>query len=122
MVQRVHNFLTGFELVDHLNRNPMDNRRCNLRDVTYKENNNNRTCTASGMRHAPEGIPKTPGVRFVLDRPGGAWQARIKQDGKERTVSFGVNRYGNEEACRMATDARKQFNEQFQCKNSIAKD
>lgn len=122
MLQRFHNFLTGFELVDHLNRNPMDNRRCNLRDVTYKENNNNRTCTASGMRLAPEGIPKTPGVRFVLDRPGGAWQARIKQDGKERTVSFGVKRYGNEEACRMATDARKQFNDTFHCKNSIAKD
>jgi hypothetical protein len=63
------------------------------------------------MRYAPEGIPKTPGVRFVLDRPGGAWQARIKQDGKERTVSFGVNRY--EEACRMATVARKRFNETF---------
>lgn len=119
MLQRVHNFLTGFEVVDHLNRNPMDNRRCNLRDVTYKENNNNRTCTASGMRYAPEGITKIPGVRFVIDRPGGAWQARIKQDGKERTVSFGVNRYGNETACRMATNARKQFNEMFQCKNSI---
>ena len=115
----VHNYLTGFEMVDHLNRNPMDNRRCNLRDVTHKENNNNRTCKASGMRYAPEGVSKIPGVRFVLDRPGGAWQARIKQDDKERTVSFGINRHGNEEACRLAVQARKRFNQTYLCKNSM---
>ena len=118
-VQRFHNFITGFDMVDHKNRNPMDNRRCNLLHTTKKENNNNRSCLCSGMKYAPAGIEKVPGVRFTLDRPGGSWQARIKQDGKEKTVSFSIKTHGEFEACRLAVEARKQFNETFECSNSL---
>lgn len=118
MIQRFHKFLTGNDMTDHINRNTMDNRRCNLRETTKKVNNNNRSCDCSGMNDAPPDIERVPGVRLVQDRPGGAWQARIKQDNKERTVSFSVKKHGNHEACRLAVEARKNFSEQFNCLNS----
>ena len=116
--KNVHNFITGYTMVDHINRNPMDNRRCNLHDTNHKENNNNRTCLSSGMAFAPEHIEKVPGVRFVHDRYQGAWQARIKQDDVEHTRSYSVKQYGYDEACLMAVNARKELGKQFQCNNS----
>lgn len=42
---RLHKLLMGNKegyLIDHINRNKCDNRRCNLRFVTYSENNSNK--------------------------------------------------------------------------------
>lgn len=118
MIQLFHKFLTGNDMTDHINRNTMDNRRCNLRETTKKVNNNNRSCVCPGMKDAPPDIERVPGVRLVKDRPGGAWQARIKQDNKEHIVAFSVKKHGNHEACRLAVEARKNFSEQFNCLNS----
>ena len=60
LLQQFHNYLTGFDMIDHHNRNPMDNRRCNLSKTTKKENNNNRTCECPGMKHAPSELEKIP--------------------------------------------------------------
>lgn len=38
-----HNHITGFKMVDHINGYPLDNRKCNLRDTNYSENNQNRS-------------------------------------------------------------------------------
>lgn len=65
-------------LVDHINGNGLDNRRCNLRFATRTENQCNRRLTktnASGYK----------GVR--LHRQSGKWSARIRLDG--RVVSLG---------------------------------
>lgn len=107
MQKQVHNFITGWDMVDHINRNPMDNRRCNLRAATHKFNNNNRTC-----------LKEVPGVRQVWDRAGGAWQARIKQDDVEMSKSFGINKYGDEEAYRLAVEARNELCRKFDCNNT----
>ena len=55
------------------------------------------------------------GVRYL--HRDEAWQARIKQNGKEYTKSFSIKKYGYEESKHMAMDARKEFNIQFSCTN-----
>ena len=39
----IHNILTGYAMCDHINRYPLDNRRCNLQPTTHSDNNSNRT-------------------------------------------------------------------------------
>ena len=60
------------ELVDHINRNPMDNRRCNLRTCSNAENlrNSTKSHSASGIR----------GVTF--NKQSGMWMAYIEVNGK----------------------------------------
>ena len=85
----MHNKITGFAMVDHINRNTLDNRRCNLRETTHKENMNNR-----GNVH--KGASGILGIRYV--KKDSSWQARIKQDGKEYTQSFSIKKYGDDGA------------------------
>jgi len=65
---RMHNFITGWDVVDHINGDGLDNRRANLRPVTVSQNNANariRRDNASGYK----------GVSF--HRPNGKWKAQI---------------------------------------------
>jgi hypothetical protein len=61
----------GYE-IDHINGNGLDNRKCNLRIVTRRENLQN--------LHIPKSS-KYPGVCF--DKPAGKWLARLRI-GKQR--------------------------------------
>jgi len=66
-------------LVDHINRNPLDNRTCNLRVVTYSENNHNaslRKDNKSGHR----------GVHW--DKQYKKWVAQIKVDGVDHFLGL----------------------------------
>jgi len=65
--------------IDHINRNRTDNRFCNLREVSKKQNHENRS--------RPNGV----GVRFEADRQ--KWLARIKHN--QRTINLG--RFDSEE-------------------------
>lgn len=106
---QVHRKLTGFTMVDHINRNPLDNRRCNLRETTQKLNNNNRS------KPVKASVDSILGIRY--HKKDNSWQARIKQDNKEYTKSFSINKYGDE-AKNMAIRARQEFNQRFNCANS----
>lgn len=107
-----HKYITGYKMTDHINRDTLDNRLINLRETTHKLNNNNRGSLKKYNKQKNYNI----GIRF--NQKDESWQARIKQDNKEYSKSFSVRKYGYEEAKKMAIDSRKQFNEQFSCKNS----
>jgi len=66
---RMHNFLTGWPLVDHRDGNTLDNRRANLRPATLAQNAQN---------SAPWRGREFKGIRR---RDNGLWQARITRDG-----------------------------------------
>jgi hypothetical protein len=110
MSKLVHNYLTGYNMVDHINRNRMDNRRVNIRNTTYKQNNNNRTCKNA-----------VAGVYFRNDCDQGAWLAQIKQDARQYSKYFSMKKYGAE-AYEMAVNKRKEFCESFGCLNSGARE
>lgn len=60
------------ECTDHINGNPLDNRRANLRIATYQQNMQNKT------RHA-DGASGYKGVSF--HKPTNKWRSRISHNG-----------------------------------------
>lgn len=102
-----HKHITGFEMTDHINRNPMDNRMCNLRSANHKMNNNNR---GMNKKCDPDHIM---GVRLM----DGYWEARIKQDDKQYSKTFSINEHGFDKAKELAIEQRKEFCRMFNCHN-----
>lgn len=82
--------------VDHINRNTLDNRKCNLREATQHANTTNRKkpCT------------NTSGYKGIKKRENGKWQAIIGINGK--TISLGT--YSKLED---AIEARKRGEEKY---------
>jgi len=71
----MHRFLLGSPLcgeIDHINGNGLDNRRCNLRVVTHKQN----------MHNKHHGTSKHVGVSWLSKRK--RWYSAIKIHGKNR--------------------------------------
>lgn len=104
-----HKYITNFKMTDHINRDTFDNRLQNLRETTHKENNNNRN---ANKKYDESHIM---GVRYV--EKDNAWQARIKQDGKEYSKHFSVKKYGENEAKELAIKARNEFISKFNSNN-----
>jgi hypothetical protein len=88
------------EVVDHVNRNSLDNRMGNLRFVTRQHNNINQG-SKKGVSSAHKGVVKIAGVN--------RWKASIKMDG--RTYRMGT--FNNERDAALAYDgyARLLFGE-----------
>lgn len=69
------------DIVDHINGDPLDNRRCNLRVVTQHINMQNR----NRKPHARN----TSGYRGVVwSKEKGKWAARAKLDGKRKFIGY----------------------------------
>lgn len=67
------------QIVDHINGNPLDNRRLNLRACNTKQNNRNSTIhkdNKSGFK----------GVHYMKDR--NKWASQIRVDGKKINLGF----------------------------------
>jgi hypothetical protein len=83
---RMHHFILGTpasgKVIDHINRDPLDNRRANLRVCTVAENAKNR-----GANKNPRSSP-FKGVCLAAD---GRWMATIQSDGV--THHLGVFEY-----------------------------
>lgn len=79
------------EIVDHINGDPLDNRRCNLRVVTQHINMQNR----NRKPHARN----TSGYRGVVwHKERRKWAARAKLDGKNRFIGYFASREAAAEA------------------------
>jgi len=73
----MHAFLTGWPLVDHINRDGLDNQRHNLRQATQAQNLANR-CGNLASTSPFKGVSWCAPVR--------RWRARIHQGGREITL------------------------------------
>lgn len=81
-----------FAMVDHRNRDRLDNQRKNLRECTQAENSRN---TALAVNN-------TSGAKGVTQTPSGSWRARIWVD---RTEIF-IGAFPTKEAAQLAYDEK----------------
>ena len=95
----IQNIPNGY-IVDHINGNKLDNRMCNLRFATIKENNANRAAKNNSSS-------QYKGVSF--DRSRGKWISAIQIDGKTKHIG----RFDNERDAAIAYDnkALKEYGE-----------
>lgn len=81
--QRIHRLVMGVTdpkiIVDHVNRDPLDNRKLNLRLCTIAENTRNSGPSLSRNTSGFKGVSRTRSKK---------WVARIQRDGKE--INIGV--------------------------------
>lgn len=78
----MHKLITGTDkgtIVDHINRNPLDNRRSNLRAVTATENNINRKVSSSN---------NTGFAGICWHKKANKWSVEIKAYGKRYYIGL----------------------------------
>lgn len=103
----LHQFLIGNipmgKVIDHINRNPLDNRKGNLRVVE-------RSINSTNAKARTESQTNIRGVYFRAARLGtshDSWVAEYSENGKRHTKSFSCEKYGKEEAFRRAYSFRE---------------
>lgn len=94
--------------IDHVNHNPSDNRRCNLRLATTSQNGQN------SLKPRRPSSSRFKGVRFDPKRR--YWMARILVDGKRLYVGCHQN---EEDAARAYNAAAIQYFGEFACLNQV---
>ncbi len=98
---RLHNFLTGWSYVDHVNGDGLDNRRCNLRPADQPRNGQNRGASALN----------TSGYKGVTWHKGGRkWMAQIVAEGQRYYLGLFVDPL---EAARAYDAAARRLHGQF---------
>lgn len=83
---RIHRLLTNAPegmVVDHINGNALDNRKCNLRIVTQTENQANQH-KHLGRKRNPEASSHYRGVHYCTRSRG--WKAQIQKYGKKYSL------------------------------------
>lgn len=99
--------------VDHINGDPLDNRRDNLRICTHKQNLCNRGPDKTGKH------PRYKGVSFRTDMRSKPWYAQIEADGKKRYIGY----YETEvEAARAYNEAALRFHGEYARLNTLPQD
>lgn len=96
----LHNFLTGWELVDHVNGDGLDNRRSNLRQATPAQNACNRGLSSNN----------TSGFKGVYRSRGGRWLAQIQF---KKKLTFLGSHETREEAARAYDAAARELHGEF---------
>jgi hypothetical protein len=70
--------------IDHINRDPLDNRVANLRDVSRSENNANRTPLCQLGRNVKKRSDLPTGVRFDQKPQSRPYRAQVRVSGKTK--------------------------------------
>ena len=78
-----HGWCIGYNVVDHINRNPLDNRKCNLRVCSQQQNTINRS-----LRN--DNTSGKSGVTF--NKRIGKWQANVYISGKRHHLGYFDNK------------------------------
>lgn len=109
---RLHRFLMNAPydcVVDHINGNPLDNRRTNLRVCSNDENmRNRRKLSRCRSRHK--------GVTFDDSKVACKWRARISVDGKRICIGYFAT---EEEAAIAYNDAAVKYHKEFAKLNAV---
>ena len=95
-----------FAETDHINRDKLDNRRCNLRPATSSQNKAN-------VKHVP-GISGYQGVYW--DKGRRKWSARIRANGKRLSLGYFDD---VKEAARVRNEAARKYHGEFAVLNEI---
>ena len=108
--QRFHRLvLTGVDIVDHKNRNGLDNRKKNLTDGSDGVNNNNQS-------QRDDNTSGATGVCFF--KRNKSWYARWSENGKRKSMCFSIKKYGSDEKAKQeAIKHRKAMNGITGCTN-----
>lgn len=97
----------GKEIVDHINMNPLDNRRENLRIVTKSQNMMNRKAPAQN----------TSGYKGVVwDKYNKKWTAQIQSNGKHKKIGRFLKK---EDAARAYNEAAIKLHGEYSNLNEI---
>lgn len=105
---RMHNQITGFKMLDHIDGNGLNNQKSNLRECTHSQNMSNRkSYNKTGLK----------GVSFNKTINGvDYYHARIKHNGKEYYLGYSSS---PKECARMYNDAAVKYFGEFACLNKI---
>lgn len=98
---------TSDNYIDHIKGNGLNNRRNNLRIVDLKTNNKNRVNVQKNNNTGINGITKRVDKRNGYESYRVSWTD--KESNKTKFKLFSCNKYGDDEALRLAIEFRKQM-------------
>jgi len=110
-----HNFITGFNFVDHVDRNPLNNKLSNLIQSNNSQNNKNRT--VGPKIYDPYYLS---GIFEYVKDGKVYYRARIKENSISYEKHFSVNKYGDDQAKKMAIRWRLDMLKKHNSKNDRA--